>query len=70
MPTSKKALAAKLIENGFRLARLRHATKIPKDREWQQRVLSPDDFTEDCGIGIVLGHDDLVAVDVDSDDRC
>jgi hypothetical protein len=61
-------MASRLLANGFEPVPIERGTKRPTIAKWQRGGTQPCAWGPDDGIGVVCGHGDLVAVDVDVDD--
>ena len=65
---STAELATRLRANGLEPVPIKPSTKQPTVPNWQHGAISISTWGQDDGIGVLCGHVDLVAVDVDTDE--
>ena len=60
--------ATTLRRNGYEPLPIKPGTKHPAVNGWLRGGIDNDAWPPDCGIGVLCGHGDLVALDIDTDD--
>lgn len=68
-PQTAPAMAARLIENGYRPIPIPHGQKGPRITGWQARTFCRDDFAEQSNVGILCGPLNVAFLDIDVTDE-
>ena len=68
MSDGANELVTTLRRNGYEPVPIKPGTKHPAVNGWQCGRIDDDAWSPGCGIGVLCGHGDLVAVDIDTDD--